>query len=447
MNANDKKSLWIVAFLLILLVLFLVMIRGCDQKQLRDDQENHLNEPEIKDSEVVDQQIEDEKKSEESQSISSISAFFVKNATNNQIQEETNSMEKLKECFTEVMPFYQVEVGDSSFSLPTIHTEAGMYLKIEYFLKGLYENEYQEVSDFDINQLGIYKIIYHLSFKTKTFTKEVIVELQDTQAPIIEGIVERYNPNTGISSYEPVSSGSSINQMVQISFRDNHEVSYVEYYKAKYEMIGNVNTIEQEAMQEVISVDFNQDFFLYEDGEYHIRAYDFSGNVREYIVTIDRTHPVLVRTYSRIDKNYTYVMIESQEKLQPLSGWEVCNDGYALRKIYSNGQSETVTVFDLAGNASSIFVETEIIQISIDVYQNSQKTSSINLNTNDGIIFVRLQHHLEHLELWYSDGSSGFQLYQDENLIKAGHYTFQAVLDGIVMDTLEFDISEMQVGD
>ena len=45
MDANDKKSLWIVAFLLVLLVGFLVMVRGCDKKEFKDDDEQNIVEP------------------------------------------------------------------------------------------------------------------------------------------------------------------------------------------------------------------------------------------------------------------------------------------------------------------------------------------------------------------------------------------------------------------
>ena len=268
----------------------------------------------------------------------------------------------------------------------------------------------------------------------------------DTELPIIEGIVEKYDVTTGITSYEPVKSGSKINQEIGISFRDNYALSYAEYYKAKYEKIDGVDTIEQEGMQEIIEVDLGQGLLLSEEGEYHIRVYDTSMNVSEYIVIIDKTSPALQVSTSRIDKNHTLVMIDSDEEIAPLDGWVISEDGHRIQKVYENSMREDVTVSDIAGNSSTITVETEDMQVTIQVEQNNQPTMNQDLNTNGGDIKVNFQSN-KVMELRYSVNGSDFTVYQPGDILNVeGHYVFQAVFEGQVMDSLEFNISSMTTG-
>ncbi len=439
MNADDKKSLWILAFLLILLVGFLIAIRGCNKKEQNDD---------LKDPQTIETTPSPTPKTNQPSEEENISTNVtpIHNVVDQEKVEEVKaeSTLDLAQYFSEVSSSYQVELGDDSFLLPQIEVGNGMLLKVEYYLKGLYEDHYYKVSDFDIGKLGTYKIVYTLSYKGQSYTQEAIIDILDTEAPIVEGMIENYDPSTGITSYEPVRSGSKINRNIQISFRDNHEVSYAEYYKAKYEKIDDVETIEQEGMQEIIEIDLEQQLILYEDGEYHIRVYDFSSNVTEYIVTIDRTNPIVQIQYFRIDKDHTSVTIESQEELQAISGWSLSENHRSINRIYANNQHEEVTVYDLAGNPSVVTVETT--NVSIKVHQGGVETSSINLNTNEGEIKVVFQIS-PNMELRYSVEQSQFVSYQNEALTTPGHYTFQVILDGRIMDSLEFDISNVPVGD
>lgn len=240
-------------------------------------------------------------------------------------------------------------------------------------------------------------------------------------------------------------SGSKINGDIEISFRDNYELSYAEYYKAKYEKIDGVDTIEQEGMQEIIEIDLGQGLFLSEEGEYHVRVYDTSMNVSEYIVTIDKTNPTLQVSYSRIDKDHTLVMIGSDEKIVPPNDWVVSEDGHSIQRVYENSILEEVAVSDIAGNMSIITVETENMEVSIQLQQNNKTTTSQDLNKNDGDITVKLDSN-KVMELRYSVDGSDFTVYQNEILHAEGHYVFQAVFEGQVMDSLEFGIWSMTTG-
>ncbi|MCI8588724.1 MAG: hypothetical protein HFG40_03640 [Bacilli bacterium] len=437
MNANDKKGLWLVGFFLILLVGSLIAIRGCDKKELKDDR---------KDSNIVEPVPSPTPKTDELDNNSIVDSntnIVVKK--DYQVEKEQEKIIDLNQYLSQVDSMYKIAVGEQ-FTLPEIKLEEGVFLKIEYFFQELYGTSYQKVSDFSSSQPGMYKVVYTVRYGVWSTQKEISILVQDQEAPIIEGLIRREDPTTGITSYEPVKSGSKINQEIMLSFRDNHEVAYVEYYKAKYEIINNTATIEQDAMQEMIEVDFTQDLILYEDGEYHVRAYDVSGNVQEYIVTIDRSNPVVQVTYSRIDKNHTIVTITSQEDIRVISGWQLSQDQRHLTKIYENNQMEEVSVFDLAGNEVTVQIATTNVEVSIDVLQAGKKTTSVNLNTNDGDITVSMT-STPSMELVYAYEDGSFQTYNNQVLKTAGYYTFQAVLDGIVMDSVEFYISEQVVGD
>jgi len=444
MDADDKKSLWILAFLLVLLVGFLVMVRGCDQKEFKDDETpQDITEPTPMPTPIDEHDSKEETKNETESLLHNIVASnFEQEEVLEEAKEETVD---LSIYFSSIASDYQIEVGDNSFILPEIETVEGVFLKVEYFFQDLYESDYFKVSEFDMDRVGTYKIVYTLSYRQQSLTKEFFVNIQDTELPIIEGIVEKYDVATGITSYEPVKSGSKINQDVEISFRDNYALSYAEYYKAKYEKIEGVDTIEQEGMQEIIEVDLGQGLYLSEEGEYHIRVYDTSMNVSEYIVTIDKTNPHLQVSYSRIDKNHTLVMIDSDEKIEPLDGWEISDDHYRIQRVYENSKLEDVTVLDTAGNLSMVTVQTTSMEVTIQLQQNGQDTMSQNLNTNDGDITVSF-HSDPVMELSYSVDGSNFTVYQNEILTAEGHYVFQAVFDGQVMDSLEFNISSMTVG-
>lgn len=437
MNANDKKSLWLVGFFLILIVGSLIAIRGCDKKELKDDQkEPNISEP----TPTSPLKVEEENNNT---IVDSNTNVVVKKEY--QVEKEQQKTIDLNQYLSQIDSMYKVAVGEE-FLLPEIKLEEGVLLRIEYFFQELYGTRYQRVSDFSSSQPGMYKVVYTVRYGTYSLQKEISVLVEDQEAPIIEGLIEREDPITGITSYEPVKSGSKINQKIMLSFRDNHEVAYVEYYKAKYEMINNVETIEQEAMQEVIEVDFTQDLILYEDGEYHVRAYDVSGNVQEYIVSIDRDAPILQVTYSRVDKNHTIVTISSKEEIQEISGWELSNDQRHLTKVYENNKMEEVSVFDIVGNEAIVQITTTHVEVSIDVLQAGKKTTSVNLNTNDGDITVSMS-STPSMQLLYAYEDGAFQTYNNEVLKTAGYYTFQAILDGVVMDSIEFYISEQVVGD
>jgi len=78
--------------------------------------------------------------------------------------------------------------------------------------------------------------------------------------------------------------------------------------------------------------------------------------------------------------------------------------------------------------------------------ENNKETTSVNLNTNDGEILVKVI-GTEGVVLQYSFDNYEFISYDNTAIVDSGHYVFQAILDGIVLDSVEFDVSNMMVGD
>ncbi len=447
MEANDKKSLCLVGLTLVLIIGILAGFRGCDKVKYEDDNENQkipvqTPVPTPTTNDIFDDNENDVKKDSYTVNYTKIEESS-KNQESNYPVVPTFDLSKY---LTHLESNYQVEAGTEEFIIPEVLGNEEVTVQIQYFFKGIYDNSYSSVLEFNTSIPGTYKIIYTVSKDKESFSKEVYVEVLDTTLPIIEGIVENYDSETGITSYEPVKTGSIINQTIKISFRDNHEVTYAEYYKAKYEMIDGSNTIEQEGMQEIVEIDLNQDFILYEDGEYHIRAYDYSNNIFEYVVTIDREAPIIQMNSQRLDKDSTLITITSREKLQEKEGWTLSEDELSLSKVYSNSQEEVVSVLDLAGNISTVTVKTDHLEAIVKVFQNNKETTSVNLNTNDGEILVKVI-GTEGVVLQYSFDNYEFISYDNTAIVDSGHYVFQAILDGIVLDSVEFDVSNMMVGD
>lgn len=446
MEANDKKGLCLVGLVLILLIGVLAGTRGCDKVKYEDDID-HQKVP--VETPLPTLTPSDDKTEEETPVVnqSDISYYSVNQETikNQEIGKPEIPTIDLSKYLSNINSNYQVEVSED-FTLPFIFESESVKVQVEYFFKELYDSTYSKVLDFNTFIPGTYKIIYTVSKDNESLSKEVYVDILDTTLPVIEGIIENHDTETGITSYEPVKTGSIINQAITISFRDNHEVTYAEYYKAKYEIIEGSNKVEQEGMQEIVEIDLDQDFILYEDGEYHIRAYDYSNNVVEYVVTIDREAPIIKITSLRLDKDSTLVTIVSRERLQEKEGWLLSSDGLSLSRIYSNNQEEEVSVSDLALNISKVTIKTDHLEATIKLFQDNKETNSINLNTNDGEILVKSE-GTEGIILQYSFDDSEFSSYQGEILTDTGHYVFHAVLDGILLDSIEFNISDMTVGD
>lgn len=123
-----------------------------------------------------------------------------------------------------------------------------------------------------------------------------------------------------------------------------------------------------------------------EDGTYELVAKDLAGNEEKVSFTIDKTAAELSYKLSsdefnnnRTNKDVT-VTITSNEPLQAVKDWEISEDKKVLTKVFSANTTETLKVYDLAGNESSITYTVK--DISKTIPEQKSITYSITEMTN-----------------------------------------------------------------
>lgn len=431
LNLDDKKKIAVTVLLLIIVIGSLAFIKGFNKKQFIDDlpqTEQDTNNP----SQSSDKLDESD------------------NVINNVVEykntyEKNEEIPKLPDLDFETN--YQVELGSTEFTLPEVIGDNDcLTIELKYYFKAYLSNDFIETNSLTYDKLGTYKVTYIVSnCYNQTIKKDIYIEVIDQTAPKIEGFIEEYDENTEIISYIPVNTNSIINKPIKIVFSDNDSVSYAEYYKAIYENNNSGNTIEEENMMQVIDIDLNNDFYLYEDGEYHIRAYDNSGNYQEYIITIDRTNPVSEVTYTRLSTNQILVTIKLDEKVKEVPGFTLSEDEKVLTKIYSNNILEDITISDLAGN--TIIVPIKVDQIlTVKLIQNDLETNSTQLNLNDGNISVIVEGNSTY-SISYTLNNNVYDNYiSGTNIISDGHYDFIITSDMGIFN-ISFDVSSQTTSD
>ena len=442
LNKNDKKNILVVILVLITILGVFAASRACgrieDKKEtpnIEDTQTPNDNEPSIEENE----EIEDPGQSED---------VLVSNPTYDEVVEEDKE-ENWYPVIDIDKTYYYVSLNND-FTIPQLEAldDTGNNLKINitYSFKSLDSSEFVPTLEFLTGKLGIYKITYYVeNVYHYVSTKDIYIEIIDTEVPTAEGIVSKYNDLEGITEFIAVPSGSIINTDIDISFSDDDIVSFVEYYNASIDnSILGEETIEQEAMPNVIEVDPNSILTLTEEGEYHIRIYDRSGNVSEYIVTIDKTEPVTSVQYEQISEDEILVTITSDEEMDEKEGFTLSNDKKKLTKVYSLSILKDITLKDLAGN--EIVVHLEYQGLKVEITQNDTPTTNRTLNTNDGDIKVILTGQ-ENIETTYTVDDGVETTYTSGDILtQEGNYKFQINHDGYER-VLEFSISSMGTDD
>lgn len=123
-----------------------------------------------------------------------------------------------------------------------------------------------------------------------------------------------------------------------------------------------------------------------EEGEYTLVAKDYAGNTKTVKFTIDTTAPVLTYKLSsdELNKNRTNedvtVTITSNEELKAVENWTLSEDKKVLTKVYGANTTETLKVYDLAGNESSITYTVK--DISKTIPEQKSITYSVTEMTN-----------------------------------------------------------------
>lgn len=447
LNMKDKKNILAIIIVLIVVLGIFGGIRACSRNNDKPGSNIEENQTPIEDkpSEETDDFEEEKENPGQSEDVS-ISKPIIDEIIDEEQEEveEENKYPVINITQTE----YTVSLGED-FTIPQLDAldEAGNSLKISitYSFKALGSSDFLPTLEFTTKNLGIYKITYYVeNVNNYVSTKDIYVEIVDTEAPKVEGIVTKYNQVDGTTEFLSIESGSVINTDIDISFSDNDIISYVEYYDANLDNSIGGDTIEQEAMPTVNEIDPNEILTLTEEGEYHIRVCDRSGNITEYTITIDKTQPIANVEYEQVGENEVLVTITSNEEMQKVEGFILSSDKKVLTKVYNLTILEDLNLKDKAGNG--IVVHLEYQGLKVDITQNDVSTTNRTLNKNDGDIKVILTGQ-DSIDATYTVDDGVETTYTSGDILtQEGNYKFLINHDGY-QTILEFSISSMGTSD
>jgi len=313
---------------------------------------------------------------------------------------------------------YVVNFKDT-FELPTMDKDSNgnkVTTSISYEFLPFDSLEYYSVTGIDTSKLGTYKVTYKVTNAYGTTVKIIYIEIVDNEAPVVSANVKEYETveNERVETDVPVQNNGFVNDTVYFAFSDNDEIAYAEYYKAKKEIVNGEETLEKYAMQDVQDINLEEEFFLMDEGEYHIRVTDRSGNTTEFIVTIDKTNPVEEKQIVNQNGDEIKVSITFDEKVQEVEGWTLSEDGKTLSKVYTEEKLDTIKVKDLAGNEINVDVNAyKIIVFEQDLGQGQipDLTPIRNdqvVNINDGDIYLTVNNQEDgYLTIENTDGVTG----------------------------------------
>ena len=199
---------------------------------------------------------------------------------------------------------------------------------------------------------------------TKKYTenKTEIVEFKDKAGNVTSVKIEIKN----IDSKEPstittYSTKEPTNQPVEVTITVNKEIQAVAGWtpSADNQSITKVFT-ENTITPEIVTI---KDLVGHET------------TVEVEVTNIDKVAPVGTARYSKTTptKENIIVTIEAGEKLQPLAGWKLAEDGLSMEKTYTENKTENVTIKDLAGNEADVAVSITNIDREAPVVKGDYK--------------------------------------------------------------------------
>lgn len=427
-NRELKKLLVVVLGIVVLLGVF-VGVRSCDKANenevIQEDVDNSTD-----DKDNIDVEYEEEKDDKEDEKTSN----NYEGSTNTTVKDETVQPEVeqvvQKEPVVTMKDNYVVDVNNS-FSVPVVDVDDNgekVTTEISYEFLPLDSINYVSVLGIDTSRLGTYKVTYKISNEYKTIVKVVYVEIVDNELPTVTANKLVYEDIDGqiVETAVPVLDGEYTNENVYFAFNDNDKIAYAEYYKAIKEIVNGEETIEKEAMESVIDINLDEPFYLFEDGEYHIRVVDRSGNTTEFVVTIDKTNPVEETTEVTQDGDVK-VTITFDEKIQEVEGWVLSEDKKTITKVYTSSKEEIIKVKDLAGNEIPVTVQ---VTKTIDVKQDDTSVrGEQNISSADATELKLVITSLSEGELEFVTPFGGGMM-----TVNAGTTTFDFVNDGLFSD-------------
>lgn len=116
-----------------------------------------------------------------------------------------------------------------------------------------------------------------------------------------------------------------------------------------------------------------------ENGEEEITIYDLTGNsakAKIEVKNIDKITPEIDIKYSTKESTNEEVLvtIQANEIVQEMEGWTLSEDGKTLTKAYEKNAEEIITIYDLAGNSTTVTIKVDNITDGNDTIKKDDNT-------------------------------------------------------------------------
>ena len=159
-----------------------------------------------------------------------------------------------------------------------------------------------------------------------------------------------------------------------------------------------------------------------------IKVFDLAGNASEVLIeinNIDKEKLVLDVDYSnlKITNQNVVVTIKANKNLQTINGWQLSSDKKKLTKTYTTNKTETIKVFDIAGNSSEIIVKINnidkqkpIISVSYSAVKPTNQDIIVTLTSNEELQAINgwnLSNDRKKLTKTYTENTIGNVLVSD----------------------------------
>ncbi len=134
-----------------------------------------------------------------------------------------------------------------------------------------------------------------------------------------------------------------------------------------------------------------------------IEIMDIAGNVSTApidIKNIDKEKPIVQVKYSSKDQtlNDVVVIIEANEEIQEVEGWQISDDKRSISKTYTKNDMETIEIYDLAGNNISETIKVDNIDKEKPEYELKYSTT---LSTNEDVcVTIESNEEIQGIKGW-----------------------------------------------
>lgn len=167
------------------------------------------------------------------------------------------------------------------------------------------------------------------------YVRQYVIQNTTFQVPVLS--TEAYEKFSGKVEY---STKINTNNNVIVKIKANRAMNEIDGWELSSDGL---------TMQKEYTENTNEDIVVSNS-----RGEEFEVSVN--VDNIDKTGPNITVDYSTTEKTNkpVTVTLNSDEKLQEVDGWTISSDAKSMQKEYSGNTTETIQVYDLLGNATTV---------------------------------------------------------------------------------------------